>query len=251
MTVSPRLTTWRLWKKSSSRSVVMLPEGARKLAQSADSIGILNPGRHDAGQGAAVRHDDLVLARVPQDLVHGCVDALRPRRLGLCTLHALVVVHPFPDSRRWDEALVEPLLRPSLRFAVGLLPKPAIQDWLHAEQFGHLLGRPQGALQFRGEQLHLGIVRNLGQQRLGDGNRRTDAGGRQLRVMPSADTDNLATNRHPHPYSCYPGTQTGPSDIRASGKTAKNSPVRSKDGSCTLTPTSACRGGRGPHGAVR
>ena len=29
--VSPRLTTWRLWKKSSSRSVVMLPEGARKL----------------------------------------------------------------------------------------------------------------------------------------------------------------------------------------------------------------------------
>lgn len=32
MTVSPRLTTWRLWKKSSSRSVVMLPEGARKLA---------------------------------------------------------------------------------------------------------------------------------------------------------------------------------------------------------------------------
>ena len=30
--VSPRMETWRLWKKSSSWRTVMLPEGARKLA---------------------------------------------------------------------------------------------------------------------------------------------------------------------------------------------------------------------------
>jgi hypothetical protein len=62
-----------------------------------------------------------------------------------------------------------------------------IQDRFHAEQFGYLLGRPPGALQIRGEQLHLGAVRDLGPQRLGNGDRRTDASGRQLRVMPSAD----------------------------------------------------------------
>lgn len=57
-------------------------------------------GRHDARQGAAVRHDDLLFARALQDLVHGRVDALRLRRLGLCALHTFVVFHPLPDSRR-------------------------------------------------------------------------------------------------------------------------------------------------------
>lgn len=44
--------------------------------------------------------------------------------------------------------------------AVGLLTQPAIQDRLHAEQLGHRIGRPPGALQIRGEQLHLGAVRS-------------------------------------------------------------------------------------------
>ncbi|MFJ4464419.1 carbon-nitrogen hydrolase family protein [Streptomyces sp. NPDC088928] len=67
--VSPDLTTWRLWKGPSSRSVVMLPEGARKLVRPADSIDFLIQDATTKRQATAVRHDGPVRASAPRDLV--------------------------------------------------------------------------------------------------------------------------------------------------------------------------------------
>jgi len=62
-----------------------------------------DPARDDECQGATVCHDDLVLARAPQDLVHGRVDAPRERPGGLGAPHTHVVPHPVPDGWGRDE----------------------------------------------------------------------------------------------------------------------------------------------------
>lgn len=134
-----------------------------------------------------MRDDDLVLAGTLQDLVHGCVDTLCPLRLRLGARHALVMVHPLPDSRRWDEAPVQSFLWPPACLTVGLLPQPTIKGRLHVEQRAYCLGGLTRALQVRGEQLHLDAVRDPSPKRSGDGSRRTNTGRRQARVVPSAD----------------------------------------------------------------
>src|SRR3954452_2693604 len=85
--MSPTVTTARLWKQASSRSIVMLPDGTGEgdVADSLDRHA--DPGGDDQTGREAGGHDDELL----EDLRHGLVDTNRHLEPGLRARQALAM----------------------------------------------------------------------------------------------------------------------------------------------------------------
>lgn len=90
--------------------------------------GYFEPCGDDVSERKAVRHDDNVFDWAIEHFGHRNIDSFGELCLGFRARDSLVVRHPIANSRRRNEALIQPALRASFSDTVGLLPQSWVQE---------------------------------------------------------------------------------------------------------------------------
>ena len=185
--VSATARTARLWKKSSSRSVVMLPECTGKAAWPAASIGIPIHAATTNVRRVPVGHDHQVIHVARQGVGRRLVDPRRHLQARFGAIDPLVGTQPVAYRRWRDEPFAQPGLLASFRHAVRLLLQSTAEVGCDVQDVADHCRRLRRPAKTRGDQGPAGSDADPLGQSCGDPTGVVEAFRRQLGVERATD----------------------------------------------------------------